>query len=137
MKSGRKPTPRALQILRGNPGKRRIREDLDLAPGVPDAPKWLDAPARLEWDYVVGELGPAKVLRKVDRTILAGYCCSVSRALRAEARARHDVSQEARAEKAWDAVRKFGALFGLGPAESVRVKAAMDAQDDKAARFLA
>lgn len=91
---------------------------------------------RAEWDYVVAELGPAKVLRKVERTLLAGYCEAVSRALRATKRAREDASQEPRAEKAWDQVRKFAAVFGIGPAERSRVQPApSEAQSEEEKYF--
>lgn len=123
MKRGRKPKPVQLRILAGNPGKRPIPVLVALPPGIPERPTWLDRLARQEWDYVVAELGPVAVLRKVDRMELAGYCCAVSRAIRAERRAQRDSSHEPRAEKAWEQVRKFGALFGLGPAEAQRVAA--------------
>ena len=124
MKRGQKPTPRAIKLLRGNPGRRPIAPEVEFAPGVPDRPPFLDKAARAEWDYIVAELGPARVLVKAERMVLAGYCCAVSRALRAERRAQRDAKQEARAEKAWDAVRRFAAVFGVGPAERGRVAVA-------------
>ncbi len=123
MKRGRKPKPVRLRVLAGNPGKRALPAEPAIDPGIPERPPFLDRRAREEWDYIVAQLGPAAVLRKVDRMPLAGYCLAVSRAIRAERRARRDASQEARAERAWEAVRKFGALFGLGPAEAQRVAA--------------
>jgi phage terminase small subunit len=124
MKRGRKPTPRGIKLLKGNPGRRPIAPEVEFRPGVPDRPAFLDAAARREWDRVVAELGPAHVLVKAEQMVLAGYCCAVSRALRAERRARRDASQEPRAEKAWDAVRRFAAVFGIGPAERGRLPVA-------------
>jgi len=123
MKRGRKPKPSRLRVLAGNPGHRAIAAEPPIAPGIPDRPTFLDAVARTEWDRIVEELGPAGVLRRVDQMELAGYCLAVSRAIKTERRARRDASQEPRAEKAWEQVRRFGALFGLGPAEAQRVVA--------------
>lgn len=138
MKRGRKPQPAALKVARGNPGKRPIEPEIDLPPGTPERPKFtgFDAVARAEWDRVVALLPPG-VLSPADQMILAGYCCSVSRWLRAEKRAAADPRDEARAERAFDAVRKAGALFGLGPAERSRVKAvgAADKTDLRTKRF--
>ena len=121
MKRGRKPTPRGIKLLKGNPGHRPLAPELDVVPGIPERPPFLDKAARAEWDYIVGELGPARVLVKAERMVLAGYCCAVSRALRAERRAQRDPKQEARAERAWDSVRRFAAVFGIGPAERSRL----------------
>jgi phage terminase small subunit len=136
MKRGKKPTPRGIKLLKGNPGHRPIAPELEFAPGVPERPPFLDPAARKEWDYIVAELAPTRVLVKAERMVLAGYCCAVSRALRAERRARRDASQEARAEKAWDAVRKFAAVFGIGPAERGRVGSTAGApRDARAAAY--
>jgi P27 family predicted phage terminase small subunit len=40
-------------------------------------PSWLSAEARAEWRRVVRQLGPAGVLQKVDRAVLAAYCDAV------------------------------------------------------------
>ena len=127
MKPGPKQTPAALKVARGNPGKRKIQEEVDLPPGVPEMPKFagFDATAKKEWKRVV-ELLPPGVLSPADQMVLAGYCCAVSRAIRVEKLAKQDPGYMARAEKAWVEVRKFAALFGLGPAERSRVKATVN-----------
>src|SRR6187397_371066 len=73
---GRKPTPRALRVLRGNPGKRRLstrepRPTLqpDLAP-----PDWLDEDAKTEWHRLAPVLGRLGVLAETDADALAAYC---------------------------------------------------------------
>src|SRR3989442_7180194 len=117
MKRGRKPTPRAIKLLKGNPGRRPIAPELEFAPGVPERPRFLDAAACREWDRIVAELGPTRVLVKAEQMVLAGYCCAVSRALRAERRARRDASQEPRAPRAGGPGRSGAAARGVGPAE--------------------
>ena len=48
---GRRPTPRHLKILRGNPGKRKILDDEPLPqPGRPSRPAGIGADAEGEWD---------------------------------------------------------------------------------------
>jgi phage terminase small subunit len=136
MKRGQKPTPRAIKLLKGNPGRRPIAPELNVVPGIPERPLFLDTVARREWDRIITELGPARVLVKAEQMVLAGYCCAVSRALRAERRAQRDYKQEARAEKAWDAVRRFAAVFGIGPAERGRVAVSTgERRDERAAAY--
>jgi len=73
---GRKPTPTALKLLRGNPGKRALNHDepkhapLDAA--VP--PDVVDPVAQAEWVRVAGLLIERGQVTTVDRTVLTGYC---------------------------------------------------------------
>jgi len=125
MKRGRKPTPLALEIARGNPSRRTHEPELELKPGVPEKPKFagFDKGAAAEWERVVEEMVPG-VISRADQQILAGYCCAISlwhRALK-RAAATKDPRDEDRALRAFEYARKAGALFGLGPAERVRVR---------------
>lgn len=65
--AGRRPTPTALKVLRGNPGRRPINKAEPKPAGpVGDAPDDLEPEARAFWDRVVREL-PAGVLTAADR----------------------------------------------------------------------
>ena len=74
---GRKPTPTALRLLRGNPRKRPVnarepqptRVPEDLAP-----PEWLDDAAKLEWRRLAPMLARLGVLTETDGDALAAYC---------------------------------------------------------------
>ena len=73
---GRKPSPTAIRLLRGNPGRRRLNADeptptvqADLA-----APAWLDVEAQAEWARVAPILGRLGVLSEIDGDALAAYC---------------------------------------------------------------
>jgi P27 family predicted phage terminase small subunit len=82
---GRKPTPTALKVLRGNPGKRPInKQEPKPAPKVPDMPMWLSAEGKAEWRRVVPELDGIGMLTKVDRAALAAYCAAWARLVEAE-----------------------------------------------------
>lgn len=72
---GRKPTPPALKLITGNPGKRPIEADphaIEIA--VPGAPEHLNAIARAEWERVTAELLKAGLVTRLDRPALAAYC---------------------------------------------------------------
>ena len=72
---GRKPTPTRLKVLTGNPGKRAINADEPRPePSIPECPAHLNAIAHAEWDRLVKELAPLRVLTALDRTALATYC---------------------------------------------------------------
>ena len=74
---GRKPTPTALRLLRGNPRKRPVndreptptRASEDLAP-----PDWLDDAAKDEWRRLAPMLARLGVLTETDADALAAYC---------------------------------------------------------------
>ena len=134
---GPKPTPTALRLLRGNPGKRPLnaQEPQPLA-ATPDCPEHLDAAAALEWVRIVPELETLGLLTLIDRAALAAYCQAYSRWQAAEAiiateglttlnlktgcvRAHPAVSI---AKESMRLVREFMSEFGLSPASRTRLK---------------
>ncbi|WP_326659604.1 phage terminase small subunit P27 family [Streptomyces sp. NBC_00385] len=76
--------PDNVRALRGNPGGRPAPKRVTAAPGVPDAPEWLDAEALAEWDRIVPDLDRLGVLALVDRAALSTYCAAWSVWVRAE-----------------------------------------------------
>ena len=80
-----KPTPTALKLLKGNPGKRPLNK-LEPRPRlrVPRVPSHLDDAAKVEWYRVVKELKVLGLVSGMDRAALAAYCQSYSRWSEAE-----------------------------------------------------
>jgi P27 family predicted phage terminase small subunit len=76
---GRMPTPTALKVLRGNPGKRPLnkREPKPQA-GDPHMPDHLDEAARAEWKRLVPMLREMRVLTEADYLALANLCVQYS-----------------------------------------------------------
>jgi P27 family predicted phage terminase small subunit len=77
---GRKPTPTALHLLRGKPGKRarNMAEPTPAPLADTDPPDWLDDAAKAEWRRVAPMLTRLGVLKETDTAALAGYCASFS-----------------------------------------------------------
>jgi P27 family predicted phage terminase small subunit len=76
---GRRPKPTRMKILTGNPGKRRLNENEPKPePSVPDCPPELGPVARQEWDRLVAQLAPLRILTQLDRAALASYCAAYS-----------------------------------------------------------
>ncbi len=73
-RTGRPPTPTALKLISGNPGKRPIKGEPKPPPSKPRRPQWLVGYARTEWDRVVPALDKLGLLTVVDRTVIAAYC---------------------------------------------------------------
>ena len=72
---GRRPKPTRLKQLTGNPGKRPLNENEPKPePSVPECPPELGPLAQREWNRLVGELGPLRILTHLDRGALASYC---------------------------------------------------------------
>jgi P27 family predicted phage terminase small subunit len=72
---GRRPKPTRIKVLTGNPGRRPLNPD-EPAPAisVPECPAELGPTARKEWDRMIAELGPLRLLTNLDRAALAAYC---------------------------------------------------------------
>jgi P27 family predicted phage terminase small subunit len=74
---GRKATPTALRVLRGNPGKRPLpkNEATPEALGETAAPpEWLDDDAKKEWARVAPLLSRNGLLTELDIDALVAYC---------------------------------------------------------------
>lgn len=78
MSRGPKPMPTHLKLLRGNPGKERLRAEPEprAAPDVPPPPSFLEGYAREEWLRIAPELYRLRCLTIVDLNTLAAYCQS-------------------------------------------------------------
>lgn len=78
---GRKPTPTALKLVRGNPGKRPVNAAEPTPPTSADleCPDWLSAPAKEHWPAVAGQLRAAGLLSDIDHAALGLYCEAFAR----------------------------------------------------------
>ena len=75
--AGRKRTPTALRVLRGNPGGRPLNDrEPSFSATVPGISKHLSAEAVAEWKRVAKLLADAGVLTEIDMAVLAAYCQS-------------------------------------------------------------
>lgn len=85
--SGPSPTPTALRLLRGNPGKRPLN-DREPKPkrGLPAMPAHVkaDDEARREWQRMGKRLLALGLLTEIDRAAMAAYCVAWSRWVKAE-----------------------------------------------------
>jgi P27 family predicted phage terminase small subunit len=78
---GPPPTPNHLKLLRGNPGRRPIRDAPapDRAPECPAAPDFLAGYACDEWHAVAPQLHALGLLTVLDVAPLAAYCTAYGR----------------------------------------------------------
>lgn len=149
---GRKPTPTALKVLAGNPGKRPLnKNEPKHAPRAPGCPTWLPAEAKAEWRRVVPQLDRVGTLALVDRAALTAYAQQWMMLFRAERdiQVRGLILEDGKrnpniltAKDAATQIRLFAAEFGLTPSSRSRMETpvAPDARatpaGDKRARFL-
>lgn len=139
---GPRPTPTALKLIRGNPGKRPINKD-EPKPKVqtPTCPAHLSKAGRTEWRRIAPLLTNIGIMTKVDRAALAAYCQSYARWVEAEKKVaeRGEVVKTTNdnivinpylsvANKAMDNMRKFLVEFGMTPSSRSRISA--EKQDD-------
>lgn len=84
MPRGRPPTPKKLNDLKGDPGRRRRKEVEPEPPeGMPELPNHLDDIAKEEWKSVTAHLQSMGLLSAADRASIEMYCISYSRYRRA------------------------------------------------------
>ena len=80
MTSGRKPTPTALKLVKGNPGKRAVNKaEAVVALSEPTPPAFLCDDAKVEWGRVCSALYAAGLMTELDRAALAAYCAAYGR----------------------------------------------------------
>ncbi|MFI6609292.1 phage terminase small subunit P27 family [Streptomyces sp. NPDC050507] len=132
---GRPPKPTAVKRLEGNPGGRPLNESEPRPPaGVPDPPEWLSETALEEWRRLVPLLVKMRVLTMADRNALAAYCESYSQFVAATLAVRDGgvlvdsyrggVAKNPAVQVARDALEqmnRWGAKFGLSPADRARL----------------
>lgn len=76
---GPKPKPIKLKVLAGNPGRRRLPDEITPPAEMPVPPAHLDAYALEEWNRVVEGLNAMGILAGIDQQAFAAYCGAYSR----------------------------------------------------------
>lgn len=132
---GRKPTPTALKVLEGNPGKRKLN-DREPKPKkrAPSCPQWLEPDAKAEWKRLAKKMTELGILTEVDMASFSGYCQAYARWKEAEEfLTQHgpivktpsgywqQVPQVAIANKYLKIMGRFASEFGLTPSSRSRI----------------
>lgn len=134
---GPKPTPTALKVLRGNPGKRRLNpHEPTPPPSTLEPPSWLrgDAIALRIWREEAPRLQLLGLLGTIDRLMFAALCERVAlyqrtaRTLRRTKGLIQTTSGGAMARpevyisrSALEGMRRLAAAFGMTPADRARL----------------
>jgi len=76
MQRGPKPTPTALKLVTGNPGKRPplVPNEASVPASRPSPPEDLPDDAKVEWGRVIERLYECGLMTDIDRAALAAYC---------------------------------------------------------------
>ena len=143
---GRKPLPKKLHIIKGNPGKRSL-DALDRGVSAPvrapSCPSHLSDEAKREWRRIVPLLKKLGTIAMVDRSSLAAYCQVYGRWVQAEKMVA-ELGEEGLvndtqsgykqlgiwlqiASKSIDQMRRYIAEFGLSPSARTRIQPSPDA----------
>ena len=143
MSVGRKPTPTAVKLLKGNPGRRPLNPNEPRPSGIPTCPEHLNAVAKAEWDRISVELSACGLLTSIDRAALAAYCATYARWLEAEQKIdRHGTVIKTQsgnaiqnpyvgvANRALDLMHKYLIEFGCTPSSRSRVSVMPNAEAD-------
>jgi len=134
---GPPPTPTALKIIRGNPGKGRLnRNEPKPAPSPLDPPTWLrgDATALAIWREEAPRLLTLGLLGQVDRLLFAALCERASVYRRAARTLRAGLTQDTNGGKisrpevsiargALYGLRQIAGAFGMSPSDRTRLMA--------------
>lgn len=151
MATGRKPTPVALKLLRGNPGRRPIPSNPEPPKftTTPQAPAHLSDAARAEWDRLAGPLIEIGLITTADVACFAAYCESFARWSEAEIQLRQQGTIVKSANgfpiqspylsvinSALKQMHVYAAELGLTPSSRSRVTKEAPAKADPFADFL-
>ena len=151
-KRGRKPTPTALKLVKGNPGHRPLPEDepqIEAPPELPEPPEHLNAMAAREWIRTGSVLHAAGLLTDLDLNALASDCVAYARWRDAEKQIEQFGMLQlapgsgypmqspylAIVNKAIEQMTKIQAEFGMGPSSRTRVKPAKAKKVSKLAKY--
>ena len=141
---GRKPTPTAIKMLEGNPGKRPLNtKEPKPAKKAPSCPKWLEPEAKKEWRRLAKQMEQIGILTEVDMAAFAGYCQAYARWKEAEEFiTQHgsifrtpsgyvqQVPQVSIAQQNLKIMQSFCSDFGLTPATRARIIAGGGGSED-------
>lgn len=72
--AGRRPKPRNLKLLQGNPGKRPIKDEVKITSVLPGPPEWLQGESLAEWNRLQGPLSSAGILDGSSWSLFVLYC---------------------------------------------------------------
>jgi len=149
-RSGGKPTPTPLKLLRGNPGRRPLNQS-EPHPVVrlPTPPAHLSKEARKEWRRSGAFLLEIGLISDLDRSAFAAYCTAYGRWVEAEEALKTyglmlkspngfpiQSPYLAVANRALEQMRSLLAEFGMSPASRSRVTATSAAEEDPFEAFL-
>lgn len=134
---GPKPTPTALKLARGNPGKRALNanEPIPDELGIGEPPDDLSAEAVSEWNRLGPELENMGVLTHVDRHSFIAYCRNWARFLEADGKCKtlgevvkapsgYPIQNPYRsiANKAYQQCKDFWMEFGMTASARTRIE---------------
>ncbi len=133
---GPAPTPKVIQLAKGNPGQRKLNDE-EPEPEVeaPPCPDFLSDYAREEWESIVPILLRNGLLTVLDGAALAAYCQAYGRWREAEKQLAlygmvvkmGDKGYEGKspwlqiADKAMKQIEVFVARFGMSPSDRTRI----------------
>ena len=135
---GRKPTPVEEKRRIGNPGNRKLPEDVVLRDGGMQKPDDLPEAASQMWDEIVPILEEARVLNRIDTSALTAMCIQWHRSVQARQAlaeeglfafgstgqiVEHPALQVERAAHAM--FIRFAEQFGITPVARARIAAAV------------
>lgn len=149
-RSGRRPVPTSLKLVRNNPGKRRLNDsEPEPETKLPAPPEHLSDEAKREWERAGELLAGMGLVSEFDRAALSACCQSWSRWVEAEESLRqYGVVVKspsgypmqspflAIANKAMEQMRSFLIEFGMTPASRTRVHAEPLLEHDPLQEFL-
>ena len=77
---GPPPQPAHLKLVRGNPGKRRVRPEVEprVSQQLPEPPVFLSEDAKGEWRRLIEEMVRLKLVTRLDMMLFGCYCQSFS-----------------------------------------------------------
>lgn len=141
---GRKPLPTNLKVLKGTLRKDRLLNEPQPEICIPDPPSVLDEIALEEWHSISVLLYEQGLLTELDRAMLAGYCTTFSRWVKAEAAlkksamliktSKNSLVQNpliSISNKSMELMHMFLSEFGMSPSSRTRINVLTKAKSSR------
>lgn len=119
---GRRPTPTALKVIRGNPGQRPLNDNEPIAPRADlRAPDGLGEVGKAVWEEIVPLLDRMGVFTQADRLTIFRYCLLQEEFAKVVAHVRdHGMTQLT--ETGYSQLTAEGSLFRTLPADLLKIE---------------
>lgn len=136
MTAGRPPKPIGAHKASGTFRPHRHADRVEVKPGSPPPPDWLEGDALDFWNQAVPMLEDMGVVAEIDAAMLGGLCCNWSNWRKEQQAYDAGDGHIYRLSCAWKMFDSVASKFGFTPSDRAKLSVSSNGDDDELAEFL-